>query len=78
MTIARIKTVAGAAAGLFGALAVWEAKDTVFGLFGLHVIGAAEHGLVAVGALAATGFSYAGYKQAKKRLPSASHRALRP
>jgi hypothetical protein len=77
LTIARIKTVAGAAAGLFGVLTLWEAKDTVSGLVGLHVIGAAEHGVVTVVALAATGLSYTGYKQAKRRLPGARQRALR-
>jgi hypothetical protein len=78
MTVARIRTVAGVGAGLFGLLTLWETKDTVSGLFGLHVIGAAEHGVVAVVALTATGLSYAGYREARKRLPGARHRTLRP
>lgn len=60
MTIPTIKKTAGAGAGLFGLLTLWEAKDGVVALFGVHLIGAAEHGLVAAGALAATKLLYAG------------------
>ncbi|MGH9918998.1 MAG: hypothetical protein ACRD6W_09045 [Nitrososphaerales archaeon] len=78
MTLARIRTAMAAVAGVFGLVTLWELKDAVVGLFGLHVIGAFEHGLVALGALTAAGLSYAGYKEARTRLPGGGRRALRP